>query len=414
MRASKHNLYRTQFSSHATMTDHDTHIHNLRHKDPTRRRQAIVTLTRGGVQDAVPAIRHIAKNDPVPELRILAAKALKHLQQPPETQALDDPLGIDAAQKWYIEALRTFKERGSVPAVYRPLSRALRRDPTLRDDELARKMASKLTGLHADAAVDALIAADQLNQAPRSDHGGWLPRQRRRSRVHLTVIFMLFFAVMMVFLQTGFFDYYLNSIQSGMWRENLQTEGPQNYYLIVPEGQPPPNGWPLLVALPEHGASADTLLSVLAEPARDAGLIFVVPTFTEYRAPLSDRTTPAIDTILIEVRDNHPVDSRGAVLLGQGIGGEVATLYAQEYFQVAGVITISALRLYRPPIGDPSVSYLLMYTQNDVLLDYNTQLVEEFRSAGNAVDFRIMPGRVDEITDEEVQLSLQFIRAIFE
>jgi dienelactone hydrolase len=64
-------------------------MNDLNHPDPARRKAAIIALGRSRERDALPTLKNIVQNDPVPELRGLAVQAVRHIQ------ALHDPLGLD-------------------------------------------------------------------------------------------------------------------------------------------------------------------------------------------------------------------------------------------------------------------------------------------------------------------------------
>lgn len=325
-----------------------------------------------------------------------------------------DPLDLDSAEGYLAEALRLYQV-GRLSETAAPLAEALYRDPGLAADPAARLMAGKVLALDADSAVVALIDAARHRQAlrrppPRTQ---WSPHRRGRTLPQIALLLFIFAFAVAVFLGSGSFEYYRLALESGRWRDSLRTAGPVEYYALIPEGERPITGWPALVALHSYGASADALLPYFADRAREAGVLLIVPNFGEFPYPYSDYTTPAINAMLNEILAQQPADPRGVVLFGFVTGGEVAMLYAREYFGVAGVVAVSPLQLVEPPAGDTTLRYLLLYNAGDTVLPYNETLIEGYRAAGSAVELIILAGNADALEAEAVDMTLQFVREIY-
>lgn len=324
-----------------------------------------------------------------------------------------DPLDIDKAEAYLADALRLYQDK-NLSKVAAPLAQALYLDPSLADDPAVRLVARAITGMDADSAVRALVDTARFGQQPRFNNGRrrWMPRRHKRTPVQLILLLIVFVAALVLFLGSGSFEYYRLAIQSGQWRDSLHTGGAVEYYALIPDGTAPANGWPVLVALHSYGASADALLPFLADAAREAGILLVAPNFGEFPYPYSEFTTPAINAMLNEVLSQHPTDPRGVVMFGFVSGGEVAMLYAREYFGVAGVVTVSALQLHSPPEGDTSIRYMLIYNQGDEVLEYNEWIVETFRDGGNDVGLVVIPGYSDTLETEAVERTIAFVKDV--
>lgn len=324
-----------------------------------------------------------------------------------------DPLDIDKAEGYLAQALRFYQEK-NLGKVAAPLAQALYLDPSLAKDPAVRLVAANITDRDADSAIRALVDAARYRQSVRSIRrlSQWSPRRRRRTLPQLIFLILIFAVALVVFLGSGSFEYYRIAIQSGRWRDSLHTGGAVEYYALIPDGTPPLNGWPVLVALHSYGASADAVLSHLAEPAREAGILLVAPNFGEFPYPYSDYTTPAINDMLNEVLSQHPTDPRGVIMFGFVSGGEVAMLYAQDFFGVAGVVTVSTLQLHSPPEGDTSIRYMLVYNQADESLEYNQWVIETFRDTGNDVGLVVIPGFSDTLEEEAVKRTIAFVKEV--
>lgn len=385
-----------------------TVLDDLRHPDPEQRRQAIIAVARQGNQDALPALDQITRLDPDSSLRELARKAIRHLHK---NQSGADPLGFDEAHRQFVLALQTYKKKGAVAAAP-VLAKALRLDPTLQEDELTMRIAAEATGLPAAEAVRALIYADQYGQMLRPDRGGWRPQARRQPYKWLMIL--LFAGVtVFLFLRTGVFNSYIGSLQTQQWREHLRRDTGTAYYLFVPEGSPPPEGWGILVALHDFSYGADTLLPFFVEAAAEAGVILIVPNFGEYPFPFTELTTPAIDAIVQQVRREYRTHPTGAVIFGYRLGGEIATMYAKDYYQVAGVVTLGATELVLPPEDDEFIEYLLMFGEYDTNRSLLSERLVEFEFLLNPTQIFLASNVDSALTPDYVSRTMQFVRRIY-
>jgi hypothetical protein len=195
-----------------------------------------------------------------------------------------------------------------------------------------------------------------------------------------------------LFIRTGVLNTYINSLYSAQWRENLHREGDTDYYLFVPDGAAPSTGWGMIVALHDYGRTAESLLPLLVEKAAAAGMVLVVPTFGQYPQPVVPETTSRLDAILIRVRGELMTDGAGAVLFGYGVGGEVAMVYARDYFGVGAVATYASPYLYEPPPDDPILPYLIMYGQYDSLRGQLSAEISIFEAFENPAQILDVPG----------------------
>lgn len=394
-------------------TDLQEILDELRHSDPARRKQAVIMLGRQKERGALPRLAEIAAHDPVPEIRELAGKAINRIQQADAAHGLYDPLGIDQAEGLFGRALQLYKERKLKEAAS-PLAKAFLLDAALHTDAAARQMAASITGLEQDAAVRALMDSERFGQTPpliRRER--WGTRRQQHSLVKVGFFVAMVGMMLAIFINSGSFQYYRDSLQSGQWRQGLYTDAEYDYYALPPDGEPPITGWPVLVALPSYGAPAEALLPYFADRARDAGVLLVVPNFGEYPYPYSTYTTPVLRDIITRVEARFRVDSRGIVLFGFVSGGEIAMLYAQEYFGVLAVSAASAVQLHPPAEGDSSVRYLLTFTQADDLIEYNERVANSFRENGNIIDFRVLPGVRDILDEQQVAMTMELIQIVY-
>lgn len=396
-----------------TVDERQTLRNDLTHPEADRRRKAIIRLTRQGDLDALPALTRLASADPDPDLRTLAGKAVLRLRQTDSASDLFDPLGVDQADAYFAAALRHYRDR-RLEAVRQPLAAALRRDPALHTDRAALLMAQAVTGLPPQAAVAALIDADRYDQTRVGRRPGRWGMARRKRGVARFAFFVVLIAVgLLLFLRSGSFEYYRDALQSSQWRDALHNDAAVDYYVLTPTTPTPATGWPVLVALPSFGAPAEALLPYFAEQAGSDGVLLVVPNFGQYPFPYETETLPALNEIILRVRQRYPADRRGVVLFGFVTGGEIALLYAREYYGVLAVSAASALELHAPP-DDPTIRYLLTYTQADTLIGYNRELAARFAERGHDVDFVVLSGTEDVLDERQVALTMGLVREVYD
>lgn len=113
-------------------------------------------------------------------------------------------------------------------------------------------------------------------------------------------------------------------------RESAPTpRGSVPYLVAVPEGPPPSEGWPVVVAL--HGAGGDERMFFGAygagrfpELAREAGWLVVSPSTGAIA-----RESGALVALLDHLASSHPLDSGRIVLVGHSMGASTAWREAQ-------------------------------------------------------------------------------------
>ncbi|MCU0496612.1 MAG: hypothetical protein MUF87_04580 [Anaerolineae bacterium] len=378
---------------------------DFQHPDPQQRRQAIIAAVRQHDLSALPFLRVLAAQDSVIELRELAQKAVIRLEK-------DDPLQLDRAAEYYVQMLQFYKQQRLSEAA-KALGKALTLDPTFAEDQIALKVATSATGLKPDEAIRALINAQQYGQNLRADHGGW--QKRAREFNPLRVLFLLILIAMMglLFANTNVFDLYRSSLELGAWREQLRLKDGIDYYLFVPINPMPAPGWGILVVLGDQFQRAEELIPFFAEAANQHNVVLVVPNFGEYPEPYNEYVTPQIDQILEEVRAEVTADPLGAVIFGYGKGGEIASLYAAEYYQVAAVITVNATDVRLPPTDAPDLVYFVMYGAYADFATVGVERAQEIEQRGNPIEFLVIPRSVNELNRTQIARAMQFVWELY-
>lgn len=368
------------------MTELQKLIRYLADPDPAQRKRAIIALAKRRETGAVHALSVIREKDDVPELRQLAAKAIRHIQ----TSA--DPLRLDEADHYFKVALERYRTQGASAAAA-PLNKAVSLDPTLADEKITQTITAQIAAVPSQSA--------------------WHPRRSRRVRTYLLAIIVLAVLSVMIFLNSQSFKDYLFSLQVEQWRGSLYRDGAIAYYAFVPESVPPENGWPVLLILDDDARDIEAFIPTFIEPAQKAQALLVVPIFEGYTRPYNEHVTPLLDQILIHVRQNYPVHARGEVLFGFSVGGEIVTLYAQQYGTVAAVVAIGATDLHLPAPDDTRTRYLISYGEEDELLFFNEPSAQEFDERENPAEFLIIEGVGHEITQQQLDWTMDLFGLLF-
>lgn len=423
-------------------------IAGLQDPDPARRRQAILALGRSAdVADrrVLEVLERVYRSDPDPTLRELARQTARQvwartappagttppaaepqpsqpapaqpgpavaLKPPPEeAHPPIHPRVAQASAKALDLALSLHLRRDRAGAL-QALRRALQLNPALAGNTLAMNLASELTGLPAEEAVDRLLEEQTARALVERAHV-----ERERSPISSRLIFtsvllvlglVLLAAASVWFVRAGFADSYAQAFERARLRGAQQTYRGYDYYLIIPSGSPPPGGWPVLVALHGNGGEAGHMLPA-AGPVTDAGAIFVAPTFGTYD-PQPEGPLGVLDGILAEVAERYPLDNRGAVLLGLSQGGAFAYRFSVRYpARVAGVVTAGAPRL--DPIAPASVNipYLFTWGENDWLIEYILPTVQNLAGRGYNVRYAIVPGAGHELTPYAIEQAIRML-----
>lgn len=189
---------------------------------------------------------------------------------------------------------------------------------------------------------------------------------------------------------------------------NLDDETP--YYLLVPEGDAPENGWPVIVALADAGQDPAEFLPIFADAANRRGIAFVATGFGDY----AEATHANLDELIEAVEEEIDVLAPGIVLYGFGEGGVFATAYLQADTEgIAGIIVEGARILNLPPEGRQDIPFGIIYGERDPNNNsLNLITVDEMRSMGYAVRLATIQGGAHRISGDSVQVVFDMIELL--
>lgn len=327
-----------------------------------------------------------------------------HVEPVTERQAQTARMELDRAL--------SFQMRGDKAYAIMSFRKALKLDPALKNEQLARNLAHELTDLPVQEALESLTGAhtgEELVQSARREQKK--PRVSFRQRfmaVALVIALLALVGISIRALQVRSLDSYLMSIRAIGWETQKHTLGGYEYYALVPRGTPPPDGWPVVVALHGMKGQGNHMLP-FAQSFLDEGVLFIAPSFGGYD-PRHKGPLEALSRILKEVGKDHPLQARGAVLLGHSQGGTFAYRFSVYYpDQVAGVVTAGAPEFDAVYPARARMPYVLTWGEHDFLQELLLPTAFALRNSGYNVSIYVVPDAEHEMTQFAVDKALALL-----
>jgi len=302
--------------------------------------------------------------------------------------------------------------RGEIPKALKLLRSSLELDPNLTNERVARNLAHELTNLPAQEAIQKLMLPEEgrefVKSAKRKPIKSSSSIRDQFIPVLLLVLIFIFMGAVFWFVRMGTLDTYLSTFRRAQWERQKSSLGGYEYYAIVPDGSPPADGWPVVVVLHGMGGQGNQMLSI-ADTFLDQGILFVAPTFGGYEPNPGDGPIDVMNSILVEVGRTHPLQSRGAVLLGHSQGGSFAYRFSVRYpDKVAGVVTVGAPE-FDAVNPARSVTYVFTWGENDWLQEFLLPIAFAMRNSGFSVSIYIVPGAGHEMTPFAIEKALALL-----
>ncbi|CAG0958450.1 hypothetical protein ANAEL_00481 [Anaerolineales bacterium] len=303
---------------------------------------------------------------------------------------------------------------GNKSGALKAIRQALALDPSLAQEKLTLNLAQQLTGLPPQ---DALLLLNNVAEGKRLVQSSKKDDRRTTTIRPLVPVYALFFLLIVL---TGMIAF---GLASGKFKGTIQQwrlmqqqadahelDG-REYYLFVPEGTPPQDGWPVVVALHGLGGEGRQMLW-LAENFVPAGAIFIAPTYHRYEPYPGDGPIKPFSHLLKEVGEKYPVQSRGAILLGYSQGGTFAFRFSLRHpEQVYSVVTAGAPEFDQIFSPLPSMPYYFTWGELDGLQNYVIpRNVRPLQQAGYDIKTYVIPGYGHEVMPFAIELTLNLIR----
>jgi predicted esterase len=217
---------------------------------------------------------------------------------------------------------------------------------------------------------------------------------------------------MVIFGMTfGRFDSYFAHLRFLQQASQKYSSGGYEYYMVVPSGSTPKDGWPVVVAFHGMGGQGSDMMG-MADTFTKAGAIFVAPTLGGYVPNPGDGPIEPMSQILKDIKAKVSVRSRGAVLLGLSQGGTFAFRFSLRHpEQVYGVVTAGAPEYDQVFPARNTLPYVFTWGALDGLQDFVIpQHVQPLQAAGYNIKTAVVPGYGHEITPFSIDQTLKMIR----
>ena len=309
-----------------------------------------------------------------------------------------------------VERALSFHFQGNKAESLKALGKALKLDPSLAKEDLLSNLAHELTGLPVPNALESLLDGNSSKSMIDT-------AQRERQRTPLMRRQRALFAVL-VFLAVVFLGMLVWSIRDGTLQRAIQSPPvpPQKYsldgyeyYVSVPRGTAPENGWPIVVAFHGYDGEAAELLP-LSTIFNEAGAILVAPTFGTYEPNPGKGPIDTASRILNEVGSRYPLESRGAILFGFSQGATFAYRFSVYYSsQVAGVVAAGAPEL-DPILPSRNIPYVFTWGEQDELQNYVLPFVYWIQNNRFNASITIVPGIGHQISQYAIDQALILVQ----
>ncbi|NET30558.1 MAG: hypothetical protein F6K19_00955 [Cyanothece sp. SIO1E1] len=185
------------------------------------------------------------------------------------------------------------------------------------------------------------------------------------------------------------------------------------YHLLVPEGEPPTTGWPVIVAVHGLGGNGQDACDVWATPAKQHNYLLVCPSFVEEYWQLAQGEAEALDAILTEVETTHPLNQI-IYLTGISAGGRFTHVYTFQYpekVRAAAIVADASKQSY--DAGALDVPLFIAMGAKDTQWARRLQpLVADLKKQGFQVTSYLSPDAGHEWSPDIVQKTLVFFNRI--
>lgn len=291
---------------------------------------------------------------------------------------------------------------GNKARAIKELMSALHLNPNLVDDAVFTNLAGQVLGTTPFEALLILQDSEQLKTVVASAPTV-RPKTVKKSSVRpFSLILLVTFTVILIglsvwFVESGLLDRYRHAYELRKMKDNIETLNGLDYYLIVPDGAVPADGWAVIVALHGYGGSGDSMLHPeILDIAEQEGAILIAPTMTTYGEPARKLTNldlqHRLNAILDRTADSYQVNSRGAVLYGFSRGGMFSTEFLANYsHRIYAIVAEGAPEIIVPGGGTFVHPCVFLYGEQDGLQDFTYTQIQSLQQIGFPVTFEIVP-----------------------
>lgn len=322
---------------------------------------------------------------------------------------MNDTSQRSKSARFELEKALSLHFRGEKARALQTLRRALELDPALAKEKVAANLAKELTGLPVEEAVKNLADNETgrilMDRAQRTQTLGPRAQSQGYQLPAFLILMAAFIGLSGWAVASGLFDPLWDAWQFAQLQSRKFTLNGYEYYVSVPGGDAPADGYPLVVAFHGYGGNGGQMLG-LAQTFNEAGAIFVAPSLGEYQPNPGRGPLEPLSLILKEVGEQYPLQARGAILLGHSQGGTFAYRFSVYYpDQSAGVVTAGAPEL-DPILPTRNIPYVFTWGEYDDLQEFVLPMARPIQNRGYNVRIMIVKGAGHELTQYAVDQAL--------
>lgn len=294
------------------------------------------------------------------------------------------------------------------------LGEAVEADPRLQQDAYAIQLAGRLTGSDPTKALSLLA-----HPAERSQLIAMLQRRRAHYLPAINTITMVFISIGIALAGLYALSAWLPRIQSVIAEVNTppqvevytQMVGDVAFDVYVPEGQPSDPGWPMLVLLGDPMLSGNDLLPHFLV-ANDRSVVYVIPHLPQQPMEMA---LPILHEMIAKTENIYPTALDSVVLYGFGEGGDLATLYARRYPNIAAGAVTSGSTLVHAPAPNGAKLLVMLGDQDSLYTSSGDGQSFSFLDANewqDSMPYLLLEGIGHEIDPQQVDFALEFVSDI--
>lgn len=343
------------------------------------------------------------------------------------------------AQRFARRAVDLYRKGDSVGAA-KALGQALDLYPVLANDAAAAKLAARITGLAPDAAMKLLTDADKRSafilKRGRGASAGTSSRSLLMAGVTVLLVILVIVIAGLIFYGSGFNDLIARLNQGGAQteRRTLERDSSREYYVVMPPGSIPENGWPTLVAVHGTGQTGADMARLFEGAARDNGVLVIAPTFTELQTAPNEASYENARNTLLLILDEMQIAMfqtprlsmhfLGHVYFGQSSGAVYVSWLAArglDYAEVGfamnmplGVALANAdMTLFPPSALSTNIPYLITVGEAHPQAGLSTTYADQLKNQKIQVDLQIISGAAQDLPSEQVSLTMNLVRRVY-
>ena len=190
-------------------------------------------------------------------------------------------------------------------------------------------------------------------------------------------------------------------------------ESPSEYYLYLPDGYTEERKWPVFVGIHGSSQSGKECWSMWQSFADEEGFVLVCPSLSDERGGwYQDDGEAKVAAILNQVYEDYSIQNR-VFMAGFSAGAQFVQGFAFHIpSYVYGVSMLSASIYYPPTRGSSHIPFLVTIGDHESpeTIQAARNLAGQLTSNGNYVELYILEGVGHVVSEEAVDLTIDFFR----